>query len=74
MLANNTWFDIPYRLPFGVLHMPGTMAYIVVESSVKVSSRLSVFLNETTVTASKMIKGTVDPEAREKFEIPILLS
>ena len=74
MLQNNTWFDIPFRLPFNLLYMPGTMAHLVVESSTKISTRLSVFLNETTVTTSKTITGKENPEAREKFEIPILLS
>ena len=74
MLANNTWFDIPFHMPFNVLYMPNTMAYIVVEASIKDSARLSVYMNETTVTASKMLNKMSDPEARQKFEVPILLS
>ena len=31
-------------------------------------------MNETTVTASKMLSKMSDPEARQKFEVPILLS
>ena len=51
MLCNDTWFNIPFDLPFNVLYMLGTMGMITIEVSVYASVKLSVYINETTVTA-----------------------
>lgn len=57
MLANNTYFDVPFNLPFNVIYMPDTMAYILVEASVSSQVRVSLYLNETTITASTTLSA-----------------
>lgn len=73
MLARNTWFDIPFDLPFAVLYMLNTTAVVAVEASINTSAKLSVFINETTLTASCEIHAQDTPEKRQTFEFPLLI-
>ena len=70
MLANNTWFDVPFKLPYNVLHMPDVLAMLCLEVTFTGGGRLSVYINETTVTASRSMVGD---EERQVFEFPLLL-
>ena len=56
MLANNTWFDIPFNLPFSVLHMPEISAVIVIEVTLSVRAKLSVYINKSLMAASRNLE------------------
>ena len=71
MLSNDTWFDVPFNLPFEVVHMPNTDAVLVIEATPQVAAKLSVYINKAAVTESRTMVPR--PEQRQTYEIAIPL-
>ena len=77
--VRDTWLTIPFQLPFEVICMPSAIAVLEIEVSTSEAAKLSIYVNKTTINASKFVQPPdVDASARTKskheifkFEVPM---